>query len=83
MELTDDAVFIHAWMQAADLTGSIMLASAAVALQLAAESQQVSGILLHHRHRVCARYCSHCSPRTFSVLVRHMIAPYVHFMTEL
>ena len=41
LELVDDAVCIRAWMQGAELTGCIALANAAVALQLAAESQQV------------------------------------------
>ena len=53
LELVDDAVCIRAWMQGAELTGCIALANAAVALQLAAESQQVPP---------CPQPGQHCRP---------------------
>ena len=40
-DLADDAVCIHAYMQSTSCTGSLALANAAVAFQLAAESHQV------------------------------------------
>ena len=73
LELVDDAVCIRAWMQGADLIGCIALANAAVALQLAAESQQVWGPLslhtstsgmLHAVEPVCAQ--AGMRPRTIS-----------------
>ena len=40
-ELADDAICIHAFMQATLSTGALALSNAAVAFQLAAESHQV------------------------------------------